>query len=199
MRGGGHCPRLRLSSSRQAPCLPSRHAAAARWMCSQGGGSRETRNQYVERVTIKWVKDVIVGLRLCPWANSVLVDGGIRVVVSDAEEEDVMLGEIREEMRALAALPGNGPNATTLIVTDRLFDDFFDYNMFVGRIEEEIDRLEVREHLQLATFHPDYQFGDTSKGDPANWTNRSPFPIFHLLVIPPPSSPLPLHDPCRHE
>lgn len=168
-------------------------------MCSQGGGPREPHNQYVERVTIKWVKDVIVGLRLCPWANSVLVDGGIRVVVSDAEEEDVMLGEIREEMRALAALPENGPNATTLIVTDRLFDDFFDYNMFVGRIEAEIDRLEVRELLQLATFHPDYQFGDTSKGDPANWTNRSPFPIFHLLVIPPPSSPLPLHDPCRHE
>lgn len=159
-------------------------------MSSTGGGVEEPRDNYVERVTIKWVKDVIVGLRLCPWANSVLVDGGIRVVVSDAEEEDVMIEEIKREMRNLAALPANGPNATTLIVTDKLFDDFFDYNMFVGRIEAEIDRLGVREHVQLATFHPEYQFSGTSKNDPTNWTNKSPFPIFHLLVIPPSHPPL---------
>lgn len=170
----------------------SRSARGIRLFCSQQGVAPEgdaDRSARIRRVTLKWVEDVIVGLRLCPWANSVLKDGAIKVVVSEAEEVDELMEEIKTEMGILSDLPAIGPNATTLIVTDRLLDDFFDYNTFANEVDEAIDDLDLRDSLQVATFHPDYQFGGTGKSDPENWTNRSPFPIFHLLVKHAPFSP----------
>lgn len=151
-----------------------------RLFCHTGskGGSTDER---VKRVTLRWIEKVVVGLNLCPWANSALVKGQIRVVVSGAKDEDALLQECIQEIQALSELPP-APNATTVIVTENLLSDFvMDYIPFTAAVDDAIDGLDLRGVVQLATFHPQYQFGHLEPEDSENWTNRAPYPILHLL------------------
>jgi hypothetical protein len=117
---------------------------------------------------------------LCPFAKAVQVKGLVRYVVSDAETPRALLDDLQRELEQLAAVAATEVD-TTLLIHPRVFGDFADYNDFLGDADALVARLELEGELQLASFHPDYCFADSADNDPANYTNRSPYPMLHLL------------------
>lgn len=136
--------------------------------------------QSIIEETRRWIADVVIGLNLCPFARRVFEAGKIRYVVSDAQTEAALLDELTAELQCLAASPNEGIE-TTLLIHPRVLLDFFDFNDFLDVAEQRIEELGLEGVIQLASFHPDYQFADTPADAVENFTNRSPYPMLHLL------------------
>lgn len=134
----------------------------------------------IETVTRKWIEQCVIGMNLCPFAKAVMVKEQVRIVVSDASTEDALLHTLGEELLHLRDTPANEVD-TTLIVHPDVLADFHDYNDFLGYADDLVESLDLTGDIQVASFHPDYQFADTALDDAANNTNRAPFPILHLL------------------
>ncbi len=134
----------------------------------------------VEALTRRWLERVVIGLGLCPFAKAVHVKGQVRYVVSQARHPDELLEALEIELRALEA---SDPALvdTTLLIHPEVLRDFLDYNDFLSEADALLVRLELDGVLQIASFHPEYRFADSEPTDAANYTNRSPFPILHLL------------------
>ena len=132
--------------------------------------------------TRAWVERAVIGLNLCPFARAVEAKGRIRYVHCESADPEALLERLREEMRRLAAADP-ASHETTLIVHPHVLEDFLDYNDFLDRAEDELDALGYAGTLQIASFHPNYQFAGTAPDDPGNATNRSPYPTLHLLRI----------------
>jgi uncharacterized protein len=130
--------------------------------------------------TRRWLERAVIGLNLCPFAKAVYVKQQVRFVLSDAELEDDLLEELAEELLLLRDAPADRID-TTLLVHPRVLTDFLDYNDFLDRIDALIEALGLDGTLQVASFHPHYQFADTDIDDPGNCTNRAPYPTLHLL------------------
>ena len=130
--------------------------------------------------TTRWVNDFVIGLNLCPFAKAVQTKGQVRYVVSHAKSGVRLLEELQRE---LATLQGADPSEvdTTLLIHPHVLEDFFDYNDFLTEVDELLQKLELEGELQVASFHPDYCFAESPADDPANYTNRSPYPMLHLL------------------
>lgn len=130
--------------------------------------------------TRRWLERVVIGLNLCPFAKAVYVKQQVRFVLSDATTEEELLTDLGEELQRLH---GTDPNEidTTLVVHPRVLADFVDYNDFLDLAEGLIAELDLEGELQVASFHPDYQFADSAFDDPGNCTNRAPYPTLHLL------------------
>jgi hypothetical protein len=130
--------------------------------------------------TQDWLTRAVIGLNLCPFAKAVHVKGQIRYVASQAGDADGVAADLEREMRLLV---DSDPDAidTTVIILLSALQDFGDYNDFLGQADRLLKRLRLRGILQIASFHPDYQFADTEPEDIENCTNRSPYPILHLL------------------
>lgn len=131
-------------------------------------------------MTRAWVQRAIVDLNLCPFAKAVQVKGQIRYVVSDDTDPEDLLNTLCDEMQLLA---GADPAEidTTLIIHPRVLTDFLDYNDFLDQADDAVEGLGLEGVLQVASFHPDYQFEGTEPADIANASNRSPYPTLHLL------------------
>jgi hypothetical protein len=130
--------------------------------------------------TQAWVNRAVVGLNLCPFARAVQVKNQIRYVVSRATDADDLLTLLCDELQWLAeADPAQAE--TTLIVHPQVLNDFADYNDFLDAAEAAVDQLGLEGVLQVASFHPQYQFAGTDADDITNATNRSPYPTLHLL------------------
>jgi hypothetical protein len=127
-----------------------------------------------------WVERAVIGLNLCPFARAAEARGRIRYVHCASRDSEVLLERLRAEMRRLAETDP-ATHETTLIVHPHVLQDFLDYNDFLDRAEDALDALGYAGTLQIASFHPDYQFAGTAPDDPANATNRSPYPTLHLL------------------
>jgi len=140
----------------------------------------EVTNDEVVAKTARWVDKVVIGLNLCPFAKAVQVKGQVRYVVSGAESTSELLGELQRELERLVATPAAEID-TTLLIHPRVLGDFADYNDFLGEADDLVAELELEGELQVASFHPDYCFAGSDGGDAANYTNRSPFPMLHLL------------------
>jgi uncharacterized protein len=127
-----------------------------------------------------WLESAVIGLNLCPFAKAVHVKQQIRWVVSDAADEAALLAALHAE---LLFLRGADPQAidTTLLIHPHALQDFFDYNQFLNRADALLQSLELDGVLQIASFHPQYQFAGTAAQDVTNYTNRSPYPMLHLL------------------
>ena len=139
-----------------------------------------TDNDAVINAMRMWLENVVIGLNLCPFAKAVYVKNQIRFVVSDACNSDVLLEELERELQFLAqADPAQ--TDTTLLIHPNVLTDFLDYNDFLDVCDSVVDELELDGVLQVASFHPQYQFADTEIDDVGNFTNRSPFPTLHLL------------------
>ena len=137
-------------------------------------------NEVVIQKTARWVERVVIGLNLCPFAKAVQVKGLIRYTVSAAETTGDLLIDLRSELTRLAATPATELD-TTLLIHPRVLSVFWDYNDFLAEADEQLTKLGLEGVLQIASFHPDYCFADAAGSDPANYTNRSPFPMLHLL------------------
>jgi len=130
--------------------------------------------------TRAWVDRAVIGLNLCPFAKAVQVKGQVRYVLCDTTDPTVLLGRLRDEMLHLVGTPADETD-TTLLVHPQVLQDFFDFNDFLGAAEALLTDLALDGELQVASFHPNFQFGGTLGDDITNATNRSPYPTLHLI------------------
>lgn len=130
--------------------------------------------------TETWLEKAVIGLNLCPFAKAVHVKKQIRYVVSDATTPEALLATLMDELQLLS---DSDPEAidTTLIIHPGVLQDFEDYNEFLDVADAALEDMDLVGELQVASFHPQYQFADTHPNDIDNYTNRSPYPTLHLL------------------
>jgi hypothetical protein len=134
----------------------------------------------VERRTRAWLAHAVVGLNLCPFAKAPMVKGQIRCVVSETDDPRVLLDALCDEMTALVAADP-AEVETTLLVHPNALLAFTDFNDFLDAADAALEDLALDGVLQIASFHPDYQFAGTDPDDLGNASNRSPYPTLHLL------------------
>lgn len=126
----------------------------------------------------KWVERIVIGLDLCPFAGRELMNDRVRFTVTDATSEEELLMALHDELHFLKEHEGV---ETTLVIIPKFLKNFFAFNDFLAPAEDLIEQLHMDGVFQIASFHPSYQFEGTSDEDVENYTNRSPYPIVHLL------------------
>ena len=137
-------------------------------------------DQEVLNPTRLWLEKAVIGLNLCPFAKAVYVKNQVRLVVSQARHADDLLEELDRELDLLVNTPADEID-TTLLIHPTLFEDFLDFNDFLEVAEGVLDEHELEGVVQLASFHPKFQFDGTEPDDISNYTNRAPFATLHLL------------------
>jgi len=130
--------------------------------------------------TRAWVRRAVIGLNLCPFARGVDVKNQIRYVVTDAADPEALLTALVEELQRLADTDPDTVD-TTLLIHPQVLQDFRDFNDFLELADAAVEELGLDGVLQVASFHPQFQFADTDPDDITNATNRSPYPTLHLL------------------
>lgn len=130
--------------------------------------------------TRDWIERVVIGLDLCPFAAEPLRAGRVRIVVSGAVDPETLADELSAELMRLEREPANVLE-TTLLVHPLVLQDFEAFNRFLEVGDLLLEKLGLVGSLQIASFHPDYRFEGAPPDDPANATNRSPYPMLHLL------------------
>jgi hypothetical protein len=130
--------------------------------------------------TRRWLERAVIGLNLCPFAKSVYVKEQVRYVVSPARTPEELLETLMNELQDLADADPEKVD-TTLIIHPFVLNDFLDFNEFLDVADAAVEDMSLDGELQVASFHPDYQFADTDKNDISNYTNRAPYPILQLL------------------
>ena len=130
--------------------------------------------------TRRWLEQIVIGLNLCPFAKAVHVKDQVRFVLSDATTVEALVEELAEELVLLRDTPAEQID-TTLIVHPDVLTDFLDYNDFLDNADAAIEALDLQGILQVASFHPQYQFAGVAPDDVSNYTNRAPYPTLHLL------------------
>jgi len=127
-----------------------------------------------------WLEKAVIGLNLCPFAKAVHTKGQIRWVLSAATTPADLLAELVRELQHLSSASPQAVD-TTLIVHPLVLQDFADFNDFLGLADHTLVDEGLQGVLQIASFHPQYQFADAAADDIGNATNRSPYPTLHLL------------------
>jgi uncharacterized protein len=130
--------------------------------------------------TQRWLERAVIGLNLCPFAKAEHVHGRIRYCVSSATESSDLLLMLEQEITYLLAQDPS-KTETTLLIVPQMLGDFLDYNDFLDEADAMLEHADPEAQLQIASFHPQYQFGGTAPDDMENYTNRSPYPMLHLL------------------
>jgi hypothetical protein len=130
--------------------------------------------------TQDWLEKAVIGLNLCPFAKAVHIKQQIRYFVSLATTPEELLQDLMRELEVLAEANPDQIE-TSLLIHPNALSDFLDYNEFLDIADAALEDLDLDGILQVASFHPDYQFADTELDDIENFTNRSPFPTLHLL------------------
>lgn len=148
-------------------------------------GSRESemdsmQKQKVIEVTRRWISAVVIGLDLCPFARRVFEAEKIRYVVSEARDRETLLTDLASEISLLTSSPITTVE-TTILIHPHVMGDFLAYNDFLDNADWLLDDLGQRGVVQIASFHPDYRFTDSPGDEVENYTNRSPYPMLHLL------------------
>jgi len=130
--------------------------------------------------TREWLQKAVIGLNLCPFAKAVTLKNQVRFVVSTAPHLDGLLEDLDRELDLLASAD---PEAfdTTLLIHPTLLPDFLDFNDFMQLAEAAVGEHGLEGVIQIASFHPAFQFEGTAPDDMGNYTNRAPFPTLHLL------------------
>lgn len=127
-----------------------------------------------------WLEKAVIGLNLCPFAKGVHIKDQIRYFVSHATTPEELIKDLMAELEVLAEANPDKVD-TTLLIHPYVMQDFLDYNDFLEVADATLEELDLDGILQVASFHPQYQFEDAEPEDIDNYTNRSPFPTLHLL------------------
>ncbi len=149
-------------------------------MTDRADGHERLGDDQVIAQTRYWVEQAVIGLNLCPFANVVLRKEQVEFSVSHALTTDALWRDLLNSIESLLATPADRTD-TLLLIHPWALTDFFEFNDFVGDAEVLLAETGLEGTLQIASFHPDYQFADVAANDPTNRTNRSPFPTLHLL------------------
>jgi uncharacterized protein len=135
--------------------------------------------QYIQD-TQDWLLKAVIGLNLCPFAKAVHVKEQIRYFVSEATSVESLLQDLANELEHLAETSPEKTD-TTLLIHPHVLQDFLDYNEFLDLADGLLEDLNLDGELQIASFHPQYQFANTEVDDITNFTNRSPYPTLHII------------------
>jgi hypothetical protein len=136
--------------------------------------------QAVVEQTRRWISLFVIGLGLCPFARQVFDAGRIRYAVTCAQTETDLLNDLIRELQLLATAPSTQIE-TTLLIHPQVLINFIDYYNFLGDVDQLLKEVRLGGIIQVASFHPEYRFAGTSIDAAENYTNRSPFPMLHLL------------------
>ena len=134
----------------------------------------------VSEHTKQWLEKAVIGLNLCPFAKAPHVKNLVRIVVSKARHLDGFLEDLDRELQLLGNTPASELE-TTLLVHPTLFPDFETFNQMLEIADDAVVENELEGIVQIAPFHPDFQFEGTEADDISNYTNRSPYPTLHLI------------------
>jgi len=134
---------------------------------------------YIED-TRRWLERAVIGLNLCPFAKAVHVKQQIHYALSQAQGVNELRDELVTQLRELVNLNAD-VRETTLLIVPTVLRDFLDFNDFLAQAEEVLMALDLEGVIQIASFHPNYQFAGTRADDITNFTNRSPYPTLHLI------------------
>ena len=134
----------------------------------------------VLRATQKWIDEVVVGLGFCPFASASIKAGGLRLELCATTEIEDLCSLLVDELVFLQSQKGETYDST-LLVHPNLLSDFAVFNEFLGMCEDILAGLSLEGVFQIASFHPRYCFADADENDIGNYTNRSPYPMLHIL------------------
>lgn len=150
--------------------------------CPHAGAAplRDAADAQVVQDMVRWLERAVIGLNLCPFAKGVHIKGQIHYVVCHATNPVDVLRTLKDELLTLAALPADQRD-TTLLMLPGCLADFLDFNDFLDESDALLETLELVGELQIASFHPKFQFAGTAEDDVSNCTNRAPWPTLHLL------------------
>lgn len=140
----------------------------------------QIKDDVVITQTKLWLEKAVIGLNLCPFAKGVHIKDQIRYFVSHATTPEELIKDLMAELEVLAEANPDKVD-TTLLIHPFVMNDFLDYNDFLEVADATLEELDLDGILQVASFHPQYQFEDAEPDDIDNYTNRSPFPTLHLL------------------
>jgi hypothetical protein len=141
---------------------------------------RNATDADIVAATRRWIERAVVGLNLCPFARAPFASGRIRLRVSRATDASQLVEALRDELESLRATDP-AVCETSLLIHPFVFADFLDFNDFLDVADELLREMDLEGEIQIASFHPDYQFADTAADAVGNNTNRSPWPTLHLL------------------
>ncbi len=137
-----------------------------------------SEHEKIVRSVRHWLESLVVDLNLCPFAKHELVQNRIHFSVTGAVTEEQLLMDLQAEF---GLLNSREEFETTLLIHPQVLQDFYDFNQFLNYADSLLAQLGLEGVYQIASFHPNYQFDGTKPDDVENYTNRSPYPILHLL------------------
>ncbi len=143
--------------------------------------SNEVTEQQALDAARNWVERVVIKHNFCPFAHKPAKNNVIRYTVSMADSEEGLVEDLIDELMKLRDAE-RGEHETTVLVAPNCLHDFHDYNQFLDLVDVLIQQFNLEGIIQVASFHPDYQFGDLEADDVRNYTNRTPYPMFHLIL-----------------
>lgn len=142
--------------------------------------NRHPEEQKIEQQVRNWLEQVVIGLNLCPFASKPYQAQQIRFAVTACQEQETLLIELALELTRLSQKEPCEIE-TTLLIIPNMLESFEVYNQFLNHVDALIEQLNYQGIFQVASFHPNYQFGGTQPEDAENLTNRAPYPILHLI------------------
>ena len=135
--------------------------------------------EIIEKVK-RWLEHIVIQYNFCPFAKKPFKQNKIRYFVSAARNEEALIDDLMAELMLLQQTDIKKLE-TSIVIVPNVFHDFESYNQFGAILDHLITSLKLQGIIQIATFHPDYQFADLDAEDVRNYTNRSPYPLFHLI------------------
>ena len=133
-----------------------------------------------EQLTWRWLENAVIGLGLCPFASKPLLEKRIRIQVFTGKSELDLLSTLHAELLLLDQQPASELETTLLVITG-LLSDFDDFNQFLNQVDALLEHFAWEGKYQVASFHPQYCFADTAPEAAENLTNRSPYPLLHII------------------
>jgi len=142
--------------------------------------SQAERASEVMQTTQRWLERAVIGLNLCPFAKAVHTKGQIHYALTWSQDTADVLDDLALALHDLLAQDPQQRD-TTLLIAPNAFPEFWDFYGFVTRADKLLRSLRLDSVLQIASFHPQYEFAQAPAGDMAHYTNRAPYPVLHLL------------------
>ncbi|ROS01750.1 hypothetical protein EDC56_2195 [Sinobacterium caligoides] len=137
----------------------------------------EHHSKIIEQ-TQRWVEALIVGHNVCPFARREMQNNTIHYTIVEQRQLSVVLEAVIDECRRLDE---HNEIETTLIILPSGFEGFYDYLHLVDLANQLLLEQDYESVYQLASMHPDYCFEGEAQDDAANYTNRSPYPMIHII------------------
>lgn len=137
-----------------------------------------SKNDVVLTATRHWVERFVIGLGLCPFAHHELMRDRVRFNVCEARSALDLIPVLEAELERIST---DGDIGTTLLIHPHALTAFDAYLDFLEIADQTVTGMGLEGIIQIASFHPDYQFEGTTADDVSNMTNRSPYPMLHLI------------------